>query len=81
MSPEAVFFLDRFAEDGRSVGDTWHQSIDEAREQAEDEYGDALSAWHQCRMIRERSGSGGRLSIDEQLAGRALEVLCLVYAL
>ena len=38
--------LDRFADDGSSVGDTWHQSVEDAKEQAEIEYQGLLSDWH-----------------------------------
>jgi len=39
------FFLFRFAEDGVFAGDTWHPSIDEAKDQANYEYGIALGRW------------------------------------
>lgn len=39
------FFLDRYNEDGESAGDTWHQSIDEAREQALAEYNGSVGRW------------------------------------
>ena len=39
------FFLYRYTEDGRAVGDTWHQSVDEAKEQAAFEYGHLLTGW------------------------------------
>jgi len=38
-------FLIRFTADGKVCGDTWHQSIDEAKEQAVFEYGDLLAEW------------------------------------
>lgn len=38
-------FLDRFASNGESAGDTWHQDLDEAREQALDEYNGSLGPW------------------------------------
>src|ERR1700719_328541 len=41
----AGFFLFRFAEDGVCAGDTWHASIDEAKDQANYEYGNALGRW------------------------------------
>ena len=37
--------LDRFASDGSSVGDTWHQSIDDAKDQAVAEYDGLLTEW------------------------------------
>jgi len=39
------FFLFRFAEDGASAGDTWHRSVEEAKDQANYEYGSALGGW------------------------------------
>ena len=39
------FFLYRFARDGSLVGDTWHKTLEEAKEQAKDEYGDGLNEW------------------------------------
>lgn len=42
---EGGFLLDRLAVDGSEAGDTWHQSVAEAENQAKFEYGDALSAW------------------------------------
>lgn len=38
-------FLFRYAQNGEVVGDTWHTSIDEAKEQADSEYGDFISEW------------------------------------
>jgi len=37
--------LNRFTADATPVGDTWHQTVDDAKHQAEYEYGDALGAW------------------------------------
>jgi hypothetical protein len=42
--PDGIF-LDRFAESGEEAGDTWHQSIGDAKEQALAEYGESLGAW------------------------------------
>ena len=42
--PDGVF-LYRYAVDGTFAGDTWHPTLDEAREQALFEYGDALGKW------------------------------------
>jgi hypothetical protein len=42
--PDGVF-LTRFSADGREVGDTWHQSIEEAQEQAAFEFDKKLSNW------------------------------------
>jgi hypothetical protein len=38
-------FLYRFAADGAFAGDTWHQTIEEAQEQATFEFGHAISDW------------------------------------
>jgi hypothetical protein len=38
-------FLYRFGKDGACVGDTWHRNVDEAKEQALYEYGDAVGQW------------------------------------
>ena len=39
-------FLDRFADDGSSAGDTWHVDVAEAKAQAEAEYGGMLTEWN-----------------------------------
>lgn len=41
---DGVFLL-RYAEDAIFAGDTWHPSVEEAKEQAMDEYGLALQDW------------------------------------
>ncbi len=38
-------FLFRFTETGEYAGDTWHQSIEEAKKQADFEYGVAKDSW------------------------------------
>lgn len=38
-------FLFRFSSEGDEVGDTWHQTIDEAKAQAHFEFGDHISSW------------------------------------
>jgi hypothetical protein len=38
-------FLDRLTESGEFGGDSWHQSVAEAKRQATFEYGDALGEW------------------------------------
>lgn len=42
--PDGVF-LERFDEAGNEAGDTWHESIGDAKAQARMEYGDAVGAW------------------------------------
>ena len=42
--PDGVF-LERFTEAGHEAGDTWHLSIDDAKSQAEFEYGAGLGPW------------------------------------
>ena len=58
------FFLYRFDQSGEIVGDTWHASVEDAKEQARFEYTDALTSWVDvssedadiaelgCRLIR-----------------------------
>ncbi len=38
-------FLLRFTKDGIYAGDTWHKSIDDAKHQAEYEYGIKINEW------------------------------------
>src|SRR5437867_208934 len=38
-------FLNRFASNGQYAGDTWHRSLEEAKEQAEMEFGGHISEW------------------------------------
>jgi hypothetical protein len=42
--PDGIF-LDRYDQSGDEAGDTWHQSIDDAKEQAAAEYGENLGPW------------------------------------
>jgi hypothetical protein len=42
---EDGIFLLRLTSDGRTVGDTWHRSIDEAKEQATYEFDGLVSEW------------------------------------
>jgi len=44
VRPDGVF-LDRYEESGGEVGDTWHESIDDAKAQASAEYGENLGSW------------------------------------
>jgi len=44
--PDGVF-LDRYDEHGRSAGDTWHMNLQDAQDQAEDEYGGMLTEWRE----------------------------------
>ena len=39
------FFLMHYDEEGTCIADTWHQSLDEAKEQAEFEFGISASGW------------------------------------
>jgi hypothetical protein len=39
--------LNRFSADGTFAGDTWHATLDEAKDQASYEYEDALSTWRE----------------------------------
>ncbi|MGE3843378.1 MAG: hypothetical protein AB7I50_17545 [Vicinamibacterales bacterium] len=38
-------FLYRMTQGGKSGGDTWHQSLADAKHQADYEYGDAVGTW------------------------------------
>jgi hypothetical protein len=38
-------FLFRFTDDGTCVGDTWHMSMEEAKDQARKEYGTESTEW------------------------------------
>lgn len=40
-------FLTRHTSDGTEVGDTWHPSVEEAKEQAIEEFGDLLGEWRE----------------------------------
>ncbi|MDE1152779.1 MAG: hypothetical protein PW788_09605 [Micavibrio sp.] len=42
---EDGFFLYRFDDKGNCVGDTWHQSLNEAKEQADYEFEQTLKNW------------------------------------
>ncbi len=42
--PDGVF-LERFAFDGEFAGDTWHRSVEEAKQQADSEFGPRLGEW------------------------------------
>lgn len=44
---ESGIFLERFGADGSFAGDTWHRSVEEAKEQATFEYGELLSDWRE----------------------------------
>jgi len=46
-SKEDGVFLTRYGEGGVFAGDTWHQSIEDAKQQAVYEYGDILGPWHE----------------------------------
>lgn len=40
-------FLHRLTENGVECGDTWHQSVRDAKDQARYEYGDSVSDWEE----------------------------------
>src|SRR5690606_28078669 len=44
---ERNFFLYRLTKGGLFGGDTWHQSVDDAKYQADFEYGKALGEWRE----------------------------------
>ena len=42
---EEGFFLYRYSGAGEPGGDTWHQSVEEAKDQAAFEFGESLAPW------------------------------------
>lgn len=42
---DSGFFLYRYSSDRKIVGDTWHKTIEEAKEQAKFEFGECVSKW------------------------------------
>ena len=40
-------FLERFAADGTEINDTWHVSVEDAKEQADFEFGYLLGDWRE----------------------------------
>jgi hypothetical protein len=42
--PDGIF-LERFDETGADAGDSWHRSVEEATEQAREEYGESVGVW------------------------------------
>jgi hypothetical protein len=47
--PGQGMFLYRYAEDGQFCGDTWHANIEDAKHQAECEYGEQRGGWKQIQ--------------------------------
>jgi hypothetical protein len=45
QDPEGGVSLERYSRDGEFAGDTWHMSVEDAKHQAEIEYGDGLGKW------------------------------------
>ena len=45
VEDSGAFYLHRFSESGDNVGDTWHQSKEEAQAQAEFEFGVRAQDW------------------------------------
>lgn len=43
-------FLTRYSDKGEFAGDTWHQNIEEAKDQAKLEYGQALEDWKEAAV-------------------------------
>ncbi len=46
QDPTGSIYLYRYAADGAFAGDTWHGDVEEAKHQAEFEYGCAVDDWH-----------------------------------
>jgi hypothetical protein len=57
--------LYRYTADGTFAGDTWHQSLDDAKGQADFEYGKALGSWQQ---IPEDVAAGAEVEFALRLA-------------
>ncbi len=55
--------LIRFLGDGKEVGDTWHESTEDAKAQAAIEFGESLGVWH--RIPSELTSS---MFVREQLS-------------
>jgi hypothetical protein len=68
-SPRGQIFLYRYSSDGESVGDTWHQSVEEAIEQAEGEYRDVLGPW-----LRVPAGQGAlKFALNQRNTGSGMD--------
>src|SRR5256885_693096 len=39
--------LDRYTATGEAAGDTWHENMEDAKQQADFEYGDAVGEWRE----------------------------------
>lgn len=46
-NPEGGFMLNRFCSDGTFSGDTWHATLEDAKDQADYEYEGVLSDWQE----------------------------------
>jgi hypothetical protein len=44
---ESGFLLYRYTQDGRFAGDTWHLTLEDAKHQADFEFGESLGAWRE----------------------------------
>jgi hypothetical protein len=58
---ESSFMLYRYTVDGQFCGDTWHQTLEEAKNQAEFEYGRALGPW---LLVPEAEADGHEYAIS-----------------
>jgi hypothetical protein len=45
--PKGGVMFDRYTQNGGVAGDTWHENFDDAMEQAQFEYGDAVGEWRE----------------------------------
>ena len=64
-SDEHGIMIDRYTADGEIAGDTWHRDLEEARYQAEFEYGNALSDWEEIPADIEDEVSFGMSKLAE----------------
>ncbi len=47
ISPDPGFMLYRYTKSGTFAGDTWHENLEDAKHQAEFEYGNTLGEWQE----------------------------------
>ena len=62
------FFLYRYNDKGECVGDTWHMSIDDAKGQADSEYGANKQPW---QLVANEDGDVVNIALGVLKASRA----------
>jgi hypothetical protein len=64
------FFLFRYTRSKEFSGDTWHQSLQEAREQAVNELGASLLSWRELPSgVEDPISHGARLFAEQRMSG------------